>query len=106
MIRSVETNASDKIMCIQLAQGAVHGAFAGFTGFTVGCLNNHAAYLPIDLVVCAPKLIDIRGKQWQRVMETTGQPHFPSGAEDEEPRGEGDERDPASPRPLAEPAAT
>merc|ERR1712091_170792 len=74
MIRSVETNPSDKILCIGLAQGAVHGAFAGFTGSTVGMINNHCCYLPISLVVCAPKLVDVRGKQWQRVLSTTRQP--------------------------------
>ena len=78
MIRSVETNASDKILCIGLAQGAVHGAFAGFTGFTVGMINNHCCYLPISLVVCAPKVVDVHGKQWQRVLSTTRQPRLES----------------------------
>lgn len=30
-----------------LGQGAVHGAFAGYTGFTVGLVNTHYVYLPI-----------------------------------------------------------
>ncbi len=29
-----------------LAHGAVHGAFAGFTGITVGLVNTHYCYLP------------------------------------------------------------
>jgi len=36
----------------QLAQGAVHGAMAGFTGFTVGHVNNLLAYIPLDYI-CA-----------------------------------------------------
>lgn len=27
-----------------LGQGAVHGAFAGYTGFTVGLVNTHYVY--------------------------------------------------------------
>ena len=86
MIRSVETNTADKIFCIQLAQGAVHAAFAGFTGITVGVVNNHTAYLPIGLVVSAPRVVDPEGKSWQRVLSITGQPASfvpdPAGAED------------------------
>ena len=38
-----------------LGQGAVHGAFAGYTGFTVGLVNTHYVYLPI------PVIIQVRG---------------------------------------------
>lgn len=39
MIRSIPANASDQLFCSILAQSAVHGAMAGFTGFTTGyCL--------------------------------------------------------------------
>ena len=76
MIRAVETNPSDKMYCQVLAQGAVHGAFAGFTGITVGVINNHAAYLPISLVVSAPRVVDVRGKTWQRLIWANGQPNF------------------------------
>ena len=31
-----------------LAHGAVHGAFAGFTGVTVGLVNTHYCYLPSE----------------------------------------------------------
>ena len=34
-----------------LGQGAVHGAFAGFTGFTVGLVNTHYVYLPIPVII-------------------------------------------------------
>ena len=36
-----------------LGQGAVHGAFAGYTGFTVGLLNTHYAFLPIPVIIQA-----------------------------------------------------
>ena len=42
-----------------LGQGAVHGAFAGYTGFTVGLVNTHYVYLPI------PVIIQVRGSaEW------------------------------------------
>ena len=40
MIRSIPANAADSLYCMQLAQNAVHGAMAGFTGFSVGLCNN------------------------------------------------------------------
>ena len=74
MIRAVETNTSDKIYCYVLAQGAVHAAFAGFTGVTVGMVNTHTAYFPIDLIVSSARRVDIGGKTWQRLMSATMQP--------------------------------
>ncbi|QDZ21274.1 ATP-dependent 6-phosphofructokinase [Chloropicon primus] len=74
MIRAVETNTSDKIYCYVLAQGAVHAAFAGFTGITVGMVNTHTAYFPIDLIVSSARRVDTRGKTWQRLLSATMQP--------------------------------
>lgn len=47
MIRAIPSNASDNIYCSLLAQSAVHGAMAGYTGFTVGPVNSRRAYIPI-----------------------------------------------------------
>ena len=74
MIRAVETNTSDKIYCYVLAQGAVHAAFAGFTGVTVGMVNTHTAYFPIELIVSSARKVDVYGKQWQRLLSATMQP--------------------------------
>lgn len=49
MIRAIPSNASDNIYCTLLAQSAVHGAMAGFTGFTVGPVNSRHAYIPINV---------------------------------------------------------
>lgn len=46
MIRAVPSNASDNVYCTLLAQSAVHGAMAGYTGFTVGSVNGRNAYIP------------------------------------------------------------
>jgi 6-phosphofructokinase 1 len=45
MHRSVAANASDQILCMQLAQNAVHAAMAGYTSFTVGLVNNKVRYI-------------------------------------------------------------
>jgi 6-phosphofructokinase 1 len=46
MIRAVPSNASDNVYCTLLAHNALHGAMAGYTGFTVGPVNGRHAYIP------------------------------------------------------------
>lgn len=62
LIRSVPTTSNDRILCRMLANGAVHGAFAGYTGVTVGLVNTHFVYLPIPLVIQAPRKVDPHGE--------------------------------------------
>lgn len=40
-----------------LGQSAVHGAFAGYTGFTPGLLNTHYVFLPIPVIIQARLLM-------------------------------------------------
>lgn len=75
MIRSVPANASDGVYTIVLAQNAVYGAMAGFTGFVVGLVNTQYCYVPIKAVTTT-RTVDVSGDIWQRVMEITGQPEF------------------------------
>ena len=49
MIRAVPSNAADNVYCTLLAQSAIHGAMAGFTGFTVGPVNGRHAYIPTSV---------------------------------------------------------
>jgi 6-phosphofructokinase len=49
MIRAIPSNASDNIYCTLLAQNAVHGAMAGYTGFTVGVVNGRHTYIPFHV---------------------------------------------------------
>lgn len=49
MIRAIPSNASDNVYCTLLAQSAVHGAMAGYTGFTVGPVNGRHAYIPFHV---------------------------------------------------------
>ena len=50
-IRSVPSNAVDTIMCAKLAQNAVHGSMAGYTGFSVGVVRNAVSYIPITTLI-------------------------------------------------------
>lgn len=76
MIRSVPANAADSLYCSQLAQNAVHGAMAGFTGFSVGLCKDKMVLLPIpNLVATSPRMMRTVGRTWERVLATTRQPN-------------------------------
>ena len=76
MVRSVPANAADAYYCTMLAQNAVHGAMAGFTGFSTGMCNNKMVYLPIpELVATSPRMLNTRGRTWERVLAVTRQPN-------------------------------
>ena len=75
-VRSVPANAEDSLYCMQLAQNAVHGAMAGFTGFSTGIVNNRLVYLPIpQLVATSPRSMNPYGQTWERILAMTGQPN-------------------------------
>lgn len=54
----------------------VHGAFAGYSGITVGIINTHYAYLPIPQVIAYAKSVDPNSRMWHRCLTSTGQPDF------------------------------
>jgi 6-phosphofructokinase len=66
IIRSIPTTSNDRIYCKVLGQGAVHGAFAAYTGFTVGLVNTHYVYLPIPTIIQAPRRVNPKGRRWNR----------------------------------------
>lgn len=76
MIRACRANASDGILCTVLGQNAVHGAFAGYSGITVGICNTHYVYFPILEVIAQPKVVDPNSRMWHRCLTSTGQPDF------------------------------
>ncbi|PIA62657.1 hypothetical protein AQUCO_00200579v1 [Aquilegia coerulea] len=76
MIRAIRANASDAILCTVLGQNAVHGAFAGFSGITVGLCNTHYVYLPIPEVITSPRCVNPNSRMWHRCLTSTGQPDF------------------------------
>ncbi|KAM0949049.1 putative 6-phosphofructokinase [Dioscorea sansibarensis] len=76
MIRACRANASDGILCTVLGQNAVHGAFAGYSGITVGICNTHYVYFPIPEVISHPRQVDPNSRMWHRCLTSTGQPDF------------------------------
>lgn len=40
-----------------LAHNAVHAAFAGYTGVTMGLVNTHYVVLPIPVVISSPRRV-------------------------------------------------
>ena len=86
MIRTVGANAADRMLCTMLAQAAVHGAFAGYTGFSVGTVAGQIVYIPVDLMttthegkgsISGQRKVDIdNNMMWWRLVASTGQPGF------------------------------
>ena len=75
-IRALPTIASDNIFCTLLAHSAVHGAYAGLTGFSVGPINGRNAFVPIDMLAGIQKKVDTSDRMWQRLVASTGQPEW------------------------------
>jgi len=75
IIRAAPPDAFDSVYCSNLAQSAVHGCFAGYTGFCVGKYANHYAMLPIDEITSRKsRTVNVRGRWFSRLMFTTKQP--------------------------------
>ncbi|KAL9304413.1 hypothetical protein ACSQ67_021676 [Phaseolus vulgaris] len=76
MIRAVPSIASDNVYCTLLAQSAVHGAMAGYTGFAVGAINGKHAYIPFHRINEDEKKVVITDRMWARLLSSTNQPSF------------------------------
>jgi len=77
MIRSVPANAFDSKYCASLAQAAVHGAMAGFTGITVGKVDDRYVMLPIHAITDqGPRKVDLKSRVFERLLAATKQPNF------------------------------
>uniref|UniRef100_A0A7N0TUL4 ATP-dependent 6-phosphofructokinase n=1 Tax=Kalanchoe fedtschenkoi TaxID=63787 RepID=A0A7N0TUL4_KALFE len=76
MIRAVPSNASDNVYCTLLAQSAVHGAMAGYTGFTVGPVNGRQSYIPFQRIIEKQNKVIITDRMWARLLSSTNQPSF------------------------------
>ncbi|KAL5572515.1 hypothetical protein UlMin_022112 [Ulmus minor] len=76
MIRAIPSNASDNVYCTLLAQSAVHGAMAGYTGFTVGPVNGRHSYIPFYKITEKQNKVVITDRMWARMLSSTNQPSF------------------------------
>ncbi|KAL5576895.1 hypothetical protein UlMin_018594 [Ulmus minor] len=76
MIRAIPSNASDNVYCTLLAHSTIHGAMAGYTGFTVGPVNGRHAYIPFHRVIESQHTVVITDRMWARLLSSTNQPSF------------------------------
>jgi 6-phosphofructokinase 1 len=77
MIRSVPANACDSRYCAVLAHQAVHAAMAGYTGITVGKVDERYVMLPIHAITgTGGRKLDTKGVMYERLLATTHQPSF------------------------------
>mmetsp|Transcript_20087 Transcript_20087/g.45028 ORF Transcript_20087/g.45028 Transcript_20087/m.45028 type:complete len:1377 (+) Transcript_20087:92-4222(+) len=84
MIRAVPANPNDSIYCTVLGQYAVHGAMAGYTGITVGKVDNSFVMLPIHAITeVKPRRVDLKHRQFERLLHTTQQPDLSPGPGDD-----------------------
>merc|ERR1719324_1857031 len=75
IIRAAPADPFDSVYCADLAQAAVHGAFAGYTGFLVGKVDRHMSMIPIDEITSRKsKRVGTDGRWFSRLMHTTKQP--------------------------------
>ncbi|GBR74315.1 6-phosphofructokinase [Candidatus Termititenax aidoneus] len=72
-IRSVAPTGDDNVFCLMLGQSAVHAAMSGRTAMIVGYRNDHFIHLPMTLVTRFRKKLEINGRTWKTVLDTTGQ---------------------------------
>ncbi|XP_002309230.3 ATP-dependent 6-phosphofructokinase 3 [Populus trichocarpa] len=101
MIRAVPSNASDNVYSTLLAQSAVHGAMAGYTGFTSGLVNGRQTYIPFYRIIEKQNKVVITDRMWARLLSSTNQPSFMSDKDVIEDKtecisGEKKEEDPAT----------
>ncbi|XP_027084474.1 ATP-dependent 6-phosphofructokinase 6-like isoform X2 [Coffea arabica] len=76
MIRAIPSNASDNVYCTLLAQSAVHGAMAGYTGFTSGLVHGRHTYIPFNRIIETQNKVVITDRMWARLLSSTNQPSF------------------------------
>ncbi|CAJ2676315.1 ATP-dependent 6-phosphofructokinase 3-like [Trifolium pratense] len=95
MIRAVPSNASDNVYCTLLAQSAVHGAMAGYTGFTSGLVHGRQTYIPFNRITEGQNTVVITDRMWARLLSSTNQPSFliAKTAHEEKKKEEAEEMD-------------
>ncbi|XP_044463838.1 ATP-dependent 6-phosphofructokinase 3-like [Mangifera indica] len=76
MIRAIPSNASDNVYSTLLAQSVVHGAMAGYTGYTSGLVNGRQTYIPFYRINEKRNKVVITDRMWARLLSSTNQPSF------------------------------
>lgn len=73
IVRSVPANVDDRIYCANLGQNAVHAAMAGKTAMMVSLWNDRYVHVPISSAIKRGKKVNLKGRFWLSVLESTGQ---------------------------------
>jgi 6-phosphofructokinase 1 len=73
-IRSMPANPHDSVFCLLLGHNAVHAGMAGKTNMLVGRWKDEFTHVPIPMAVSACKQINPKGRLWNSVLSSTGQP--------------------------------
>ena len=77
VVRAVPANEYDCNLCAKLAECAVHCAFAGFTNFSVGMINNKPCMIPLEKM-CGKyeRKVEFNSDDYIMLLASTGQPSF------------------------------
>ena len=77
VVRAVPANEYDCNLCAKLAESAVHCAFAGYTNFSVGMINNKPCMIPLEKM-CGKvgRKIEYNSEDYLMMLASTGQPSF------------------------------
>ena len=77
VVRAVPANEYDCNLCAKLAESAVHCAFAGFTNFSIGMINNKPCMIPLDKM-CGEvtRKVEFNSDDYLMLLASTGQPSF------------------------------
>ena len=77
VVRAVPANEYDCNLCAKLAESAVHCAFAGYTNFSVGMINNKPCMIPLEKM-CEKNMRKIlyNSEDYLMLLASTGQPSF------------------------------
>lgn len=73
IVRSVPANTEDRLYCANLGQNAVHAAMTGKTAMLVSLWNDRYVNIPIKSAIMSRKQVNINGRFWMSVLESTGQ---------------------------------
>ena len=77
VVRAVPANEYDCNLCAKLAESAVHCAFAGFTNFSVGMINNKPCMIPLEKMCGkAERKVESNSDDYLMLLASTGQPSF------------------------------
>jgi len=76
-IRSTPANPEDADMCHRFAHNAVHCVMAGYTDFSLGLVRSYPVMIPLNVMMDQmPKKMKRKDPNWQRLVQSTGQPNF------------------------------